>query len=47
MKIKTSKDLAPSVRGSSFRKVTCDLRSRYLTEIATLRRLQREGRRLH
>ena len=47
MKIKTSKDLAPSVRGSSFRKVTCDLRSRYVTEIPTVRKLQRQGRRLH
>ena len=47
MKIKTSKELVPSLKGAAFRKVTCDLRSRYLAEIATLRRLQREGRRLH
>ncbi|MBM4050585.1 MAG: hypothetical protein FJ279_36275 [Planctomycetes bacterium] len=37
MRIKTSKDLATSLKGAAFRKVVCDGRSHYLREIGTMR----------
>ena len=42
MKIRTSKDLVPSLKGSAFRKLTLDGRSRHLSEIPTMTKLRRE-----
>ena len=44
MAIKTSKSLISSLRGSAFRRVTCDSRSWAVTEIRTLRSLALRGR---
>jgi hypothetical protein len=39
--IKTSDDLIRSLRGSAFRRATCDGRSRFVRQIATLGTLAR------
>lgn len=45
MRIKTSKDLVPGLRGSAFRRVTCDARTWYLEEIMTLQTLRHHRKR--
>lgn len=43
MKIKTSRDLVPSLIGSAFRRVTCDSRSWFIRAIRTMRNLHCNG----
>jgi hypothetical protein len=45
MRIRTSKDLAPALYGSAFRRVTCDGRTWFVRKIRTLRDLFRGERR--
>jgi hypothetical protein len=42
--IKTQRDLVSSLKGSSFRRVTCDGRSWLIREVRTLRRWSRDSR---
>ncbi len=44
MKIRTSRVLVSALRGSAFRRVTCDSRCWAIREIRTLRSLGRKGR---
>ena len=44
MKIKTSKDMAPSLMGAGFRRMVCDGRSLLVREIMTTRRLRRRSK---
>jgi len=44
MSIKTAKSLVSSLRGSAFRRVTCDHRTWAVTQVRTLRSLALQGR---
>jgi hypothetical protein len=44
MRIKTARDLVSSLRGSAFRRVTCDSRSWFVREIRTVGNLFGRGR---